>query len=165
MSTRKPPSKWDTPVRRGEFDWILRDIKDEVARATPPPPPTPPQDPPRPPGQRVRVEVEITQRKPPARSRSGLWGVAILLWLVVAVIVLMALLTGGIAAHAQPSAWQSHRDGYLTRYQGTDSQGEPWTGTSYQSGFTTYFDANGPHGETQHCRSWQQGWQTFTECD
>ena len=53
----------------------------------------------------------------------------------------------------------------LTRYQGIDGNGEPWTGTSYQSGFMTYFDANGPHGEQQHCRSWQQGWQTITECD
>ena len=72
-------------------------------------------------------------------------------------------LLAGTAAQAQPSSWQSHRDGYLTRYQGTDSNGEPWTGTSYQSGFTT--DANGPHGEQQHCRSWQQGWQTINECD
>lgn len=80
-----------------------------------------------------------------------------------AITLLMAL--AYTPAHAQPSSWQSHSDGYLTRYQGTDGNGEPWTGTSYQSGFTTYFDANGPHGEQQHCRSWQQGWQTINECD
>jgi len=79
--------------------------------------------------------------------------------------LIVSILAGCTGAHAQPSSWQSHRDGYLTRYQGTDGNGEPWTGTSYQSGFTTYFDANGPHGEQQHCRSWQQGWQTITECD
>jgi hypothetical protein len=61
-----------------------------------------------------------------------------------AITLLMAL--AYTPAHAQPSSWQSHSDGYLTRYQGTDGNGEPWTGTSYQSGFTTYFDANGPHG-------------------
>jgi hypothetical protein len=77
------------------------------------------------------------------------------LWLI----VLLATLAGCTAAHAQPTSWQSHSDGYLTRYQGIDGNGEPWTGTS---GFTTYFDANGPHGEQQLCRSWQEGWQTIT---
>jgi hypothetical protein len=87
------------------------------------------------------------------------------LTLILVLIALLVALAGCTGAHAQPSSWQSHRDGYLTRYQGTDGNGEPWTGTSYQSGFTTYFDANGPHGEQQHCRSWQQGWQSVTECD
>jgi hypothetical protein len=87
------------------------------------------------------------------------------LTLVLVLIALLVALAGCTAAHAQPSSWHSHRDGYLTRYQGIDGNGEPWTGTSYQSGFTTYFDASGPHGEQQHCRSWQQGWQTINECD
>ena len=87
------------------------------------------------------------------------------LTLILVLIALLVALAGCTGAHAQPSSWQSHRDGYLTRYQGTDGNGEPWTGTSYQSGFTTYFDANGPHSEQQHCRSWQQGWQSVTECD
>ena len=69
MATRKKLSKWDVAPARGSYDWILRDIKDEVARATPPPPPTPPQDPPRPP--RVHVAIELVQRQRPARRRQG----------------------------------------------------------------------------------------------
>jgi hypothetical protein len=162
-TTRKAPSKWNVPAAHGSYDWILRDIRDEVARMTPPPPPTPPADPPRPP--RVHIDIEIVHRKPLASPRAGLWGMTILVWLAVIGIVGMLLLSGCTAAHAQPTSWQSHSDGYLTRYQGTDGAGEPWTGTSYQSGFVTYFDANGPHGEQQHCRAWQQSWQSITECD
>jgi len=127
----------------------------------------PPQGPSEPPErggrpQRIHIEIEIVDRRAQQRPRGNRFGTPTLALLV---IVLIAALAGCSGAHAQPSSWQSHRDGYLTRYQGTDSRGEPWTGTSYQSGFTTYFDANGPHGEQQHCRSWQQGWQTITECD
>jgi hypothetical protein len=64
----------------------------------------------------------------------------------------------------QPSSMQSHRDRFVTRYQGADRDGRSWSGTSYKQGFTTYFSASGPHGVQQHCRSWQ-GWQTFTESD
>lgn len=93
MTTRKR-TKFDTPATPGSYDWILRDIRDAVARATPPPPPTPPADPPRPP--RVHVAVEITQRKPPTKPNSGLWGVVGMLWLMIAAIVVMALLTGAL---------------------------------------------------------------------
>ena len=160
-TTRKPRSKWDVPPAHGSYNWILRDIRDEVARMTPPPPPVPPADPPRQP--RVHVAVEIVHRKP-ARPRSNLRDMAIMLWLLVIAILVVAWLTGGIA-HAQPSSWQSYPEGFMTRYQGTDAAGGSWTGTSYRQGFTTYFDANGPHGESRRCRSWEQSWQTITECD
>jgi hypothetical protein len=126
-------------------------------------PPQGPLEPPerggRPP--RIHIEIEIVdrrraQQRPPGHRFGTL---TLTLWLI----VLLAALAGCTAAHAQPTSWQSHSDGYLTRYQGIDGNGEPWrTGTS---GFTTYFDANGPHGEQQLCRSWQEGWQTITECD
>jgi hypothetical protein len=112
----------------------------------------------------VRIDIELVQRRPPQRATGGGYRFGTLT-LALLIIGLLVALAGCAAAHAQPSSWTSHRDGYLTRYQGTDRNGEPWTGTSHESGFTTYFDANGPHGEQQHCRSWQQGWQQFTECD
>jgi hypothetical protein len=87
------------------------------------------------------------------------------LTLTLLIVALFAALAGCTAAHAQPTSWQSYRDGFVTRYQGNDQSGGQWTGTSYRQGFTTYLDANGPNGESKHCRSWQQGWQTFTECD
>ena len=106
--------------------------------------------------------IEIVDRRAQQRPRGYRFGTLTLALLILA---LLAALAGCTAAHAQPSSWQSHREGFMTRYQGTDGQGGQWTGSSYQQGFMTYFDANGPHGETQHCRSWQQGWQTITECD
>jgi hypothetical protein len=126
-------------------------------------PPTPPERDGRP--LRIVVNIEIIERRrqPPQRATGGYrFGTVTLTLLIVALLLALA---GCMPAHAQPSSWQSYREGFMTRYQGSDSNGEPWTGTSYQSGFMTYFDANGPHGETQHCRSWQQGWQTITECD
>lgn len=63
-------------------------------------------------------------------------------YLTLLVIVLLAALLGCAQAHAQPSSWQSYREGFMTLYQGTDRDGGQWTGSSYKQGFTTYFDAN-----------------------
>ena len=96
MATTRKRTNFDAPATPGSYDWILRDIRDEVARATPPPPPTPPVDPPRPP--RVRVEVEIVDKPAMARAqrRQGQWAMAVLLWTIVIGVVGMAWLTGAI---------------------------------------------------------------------
>lgn len=95
MATRKPASKWDVPPRRGEYDHLLQDIRDEVARMTPPPPPTPRPDPPRLP--RVHVAVEIVDKRALARAkrRQGQWAMAVLLWTVVIVVLGMLWASGG----------------------------------------------------------------------
>ena len=141
MTTRKPTTQWDAPARRGEYDHLLAEIRNEVARQTPPPPPAPPSDPPRPP--RVHVQVEVVQRKPPRPSRSGLWGAAIMVWLVVIAIVVMLLLSGCTAALMQRVPlrhWQSHQTARSeTRHQGTRPTGPAMVravrrGSSYQHG-------------------------------
>jgi hypothetical protein len=107
-------------------------------------PPTPPQPPER--GgrpQRIRIEIEIVQRQAPQRATGGYRFSTLALWLI-AIGVLVALLGGCTAAHAQPTSRQSYRDGFMTRYQGNDRDGGQWTGTSYRQGFVTYFDATGP---------------------
>ena len=127
------------------------------------PAPQPPQPPERSGGpRRIRIEIETVQR-PQLAQRHFCWFGTLTLTLLA--IALLAALAGCAAAPAQPSSWQSYREGFMTMHQGTDADGGQRTGQSYRQGFTTYFDANGPHGEQQHCRSWQQGWQTFTECN
>jgi hypothetical protein len=59
------------------------------------------------------------------------------IWIIV--IAILAVLAGCAAAHAQPSSWQSYRQGFETRYQGTDGSGGQWTGSSYKQGFMTFF--------------------------
>ena len=80
------------------------------------------------------------------------------LWLIL--LLLLAAL-----AHAQPTQWQSYREGFVTRYQGTDHRGGTWTGSTYKQGFTTYSDFYGPHGEAQHCRSYELSGTVHTDCD
>ena len=111
--------------------------------------------------QRIHVQIEIVQRQPPQR-RGYRFGTVTLMLLILA---MLGALAGCTQAMAQPSSWQSHREGFMTRYQGNDRDGGQWTGNSFKQGFTTFSEFNGPHGESTRCRSWQQGWQTFTECD
>jgi hypothetical protein len=122
-------------------------------------PPTPPERGGGP--QRIHIEIEIVDFQAQHQPRRYRFGTVTLTLLI---IVLLATLLGCTAVHAQPSNWRSYREGFMTRYQGTDRDGGQWTGQSYKQGFMTYFDANGPHVEQQHCRSWQQGWQSFTDC-
>jgi hypothetical protein len=122
-------------------------------------PPTPPERGGGP--QRIHIEIEIVDRRQQSPRRGYRFG-TMTLWLL---LLAVALALFGCTAQAQPTSWQSYREGFVTRHQGTDDQGGQWTGTSYRQGFTTYFDADGPHGEQRHCRSWQQDWQTLTECN
>ena len=158
MLGRKPAPPRLAPPRRGAFDYMIQNILDETPRAPPPRPPSPaPRDPPH---VRVVVNIEIVpvqHRRPPRASAGSRWAVAALVWL--AVVLLLS------AAHAQPTRWESHRQGFMTYGNGTDPHGGVWQSQSYRQGFTTYTDAQGPGGQTQHCRTWQQGWQTFTECN
>ena len=69
-------------------------------------------------------------------------------------------------AHAQSVDWSSYQQGRsrVSYYQGTASNGEPWTGQSHTSGHTTYFDAYGPNGQTQHCTAYKLGLSAYTDC-
>ena len=137
MATHKTPSKWDTPPRRGEYDYLLRQ-RNEVARVTPPP--EPPADQPRRRRRGVEIEIEIMRRLPPWRATDR-WGlVALVAWVtwVLVFAVLLVALAGCTAAHAQ--TWTSYQQGFLTRHEGTDATGGQWTCTSYRQNFTTYSD-------------------------
>jgi hypothetical protein len=122
-------------------------------------PPTPPERGGGP--QRIRIEIEIVDRRappPPCGYRFG----TVILWLL---LLAVAFALFGSTAQAQPSSWKSYQEGFVTRYQGTDAQGGQWTGNSYELFGTRHYEFNGPHGASRHCRSWQQDWQTTTECD
>jgi len=69
-------------------------------------------------------------------------------------------------AHAQSVDWSSYQQGRsrVSYYQGTASNGEPWTGQSHTSGHTTYFDAYGPNGQAQHCTAYKLGLSAYTDC-
>jgi hypothetical protein len=153
ITKRKKLSKFDVPPARGSYDWILKDIHDEIEKVTPPPPPPePPKEPPRPP--RVHVDIEIVDRRyaaPPARKPGGA-----LKWLVA-----FGLIAAAIVGTAHGETWTSHKEGFMTRYQ--SDQGA--SGSSYKQGFMTYYDMNLPDGSTRHCHSYKQGWQTIMECD
>ena len=103
----------------------------------------------------MHVQVELVQRKPPRPSRSGLWGAAIMVWLVVIVIVVMLLLSGCTAAHADDSAF----------HYGHWSDTNGWHGETRRQGSTTDWTAYGPHGETKHCHQYFVGDQPMTNCN
>jgi len=157
-TARRKLSKLDLPPRRGEFDWILKDIQDEVARQAPP---LPPEEPPQRPQRRVVVNIEVNQarrrpgpsRTPWARSWSA-WKVAVFIWMVVAGVL-------ALASIGKAETWTSQQQGFTTRYQGSDGS----SGLSYRQGFMEHLEVNRPDGSTQRCRSYQQGFQTITECD
>lgn len=126
--------------KRGSFDYLLE---------TPPPPPEPGG------GPRVRIEIEIVQRTPPAKPRGYRIG-TITLGLIV--ILLWASL-----AHAQ--TWSQYRLGGTTYMQGTDQNGGSWTGQQYRLGGTTYGSFTGPNGESRNCSSYRLGSTTYTDCN
>ena len=88
-------------------------------------------------------------------------------------VIVLQLLTGLTVALvlcgqalAQPVDWSSYQQGRsrVSYYQGTASNGEPWTGQSHTSGHTTYFDAYGPNGQAQHCTAYKLGLSAYTDC-
>jgi hypothetical protein len=110
--------------------------------------------------RRVHIVIEIVDRRQPQRRRSSIGTFAVMLF---ALIVALALF--GCAAHAQPSQWESYRQGSTTYYSGTDAKGGQWSGRSYDLGDTTYFDADGPNGQRQHCESYTLGGMRYTRCN
>ena len=112
MLTRQKP-----PPPRGSFDYLI----EPVIRA-PVPPPLPPEHGGRHP-QRIRIEIEITDRRLPPRPQ-GRFGTITLILLLIAVLMALA---GCTSTRAQPSSWQSYREGFMTMHQGTDAAGGSWT--------------------------------------
>ena len=99
MLTRQKP-----PPQRGSFDYLI----EPVIRA-PVPPPLPPEHGGRHP-QRIRIEIEITDRRLPPRPQ-GRFGTITLILLLIAVLMALA---GCTSTRAQPSSWQSYREGFMT---------------------------------------------------
>jgi len=98
-------------------------------------PPTPPgYDGPR----RIRIEIEIVDKRRPVRPFR--------LWPWVLLFILLAM-----AAYAQPrhEHWQ-------------DTNG--WHGETRTQGTTTDWDANGPRGEQKHCHRYMVGSTANTSC-
>jgi hypothetical protein len=140
---------------RGSFDYLLEDIIEKPRVAVPPPPPPRKEEPGRP---RITVNIEINQVKPAQKRHQG----ASLVWLIVLVLVLGFLLAG--CAQAQPTQWQSYRQGFNTMFEGTDGEGRTWTGRAWVQGFTTYADFNGPDGKVLHCQTYELSGITHTNC-
>lgn len=137
----RPPTRADRSV---PLDRVIRDAQERIPREPP----------------RVRVEIEINHRQPPAPQRSKLWhGVALL----IVVIALLSLMGG--CAKAQPTQWQSYRQGFMSYGNGTDRDGHNWQSQSYQQGFTKHTTITGPDGSTTHCTSYKADWRTITECN
>ena len=72
------------------------------------------------PPRRVHVVIEIEDRRPRARQPNGYRFGTVTLLMVLAMI---ALALFGCTAHAQPTQWQSYREGFVTRHQGQDARG------------------------------------------
>src|SRR6516164_644102 len=77
---------------------------------------------------------------------------------------LTVLLLRALAARAQPTEWQSHQEGFVTRYQGTDANGGQWTGSSYQQWGKRFYEFTGPDGQTRRCSASALAGVRNTEC-
>ena len=77
---------------------------------------------------------------------------------------LLALLLLAALAHAQPTSWQSHQEGSITRYQGTDANGGQWTGSSYEQWGKRFYEFTGPDGQTQRCSAYALPGARNAEC-
>ena len=79
-------------------------------------------------------------------------------------LILVVLLLLAALVHAQPTSWQSYRDGFITRYSGTDANGGKWTGSSYEQWGTRFYEFTGPDGRTQRCSAYELPGARQTEC-
>jgi len=82
-TTRKRHSKWDVPPRRGEFDYLLKEIRDETARQAPPHPPEERGGG----GPRVHIEIVVPPLAQPIRRNGYRFG-TITGWIILLAIVL-----------------------------------------------------------------------------
>ena len=99
------------------------------------------------------------QRAPTRPARSD-WAARI----IVALFIIGLIALCG-CAHAQPSQWQSYKQGFMTYGTGTDAQGHNWQSQSYDQGFTRYTDMQGPNGTMVHCESRKLNFVVTTECN
>jgi hypothetical protein len=133
----RPPTRADRTV---PLDVLIRRTQERIPREPP----------------RVRVEIEINQRQPPPPQRSKLWHGVVLLIVVIALLSLM-----GGCAQAQPTQWNSYKQGFLTMHDGSDGT----HAQSYTQGFITHTDITLPDGAKRYCQSYQADWRTITECN
>jgi hypothetical protein len=94
--------------------------------------------------QRIRVEIEIIDRRAPApKRRTG----SLLGWLILLLLI-------ALAAHADNTGF---------RYEHwTDTNG--WHGETRTEGRTTDWDAYGPQGQQKHCHRYYVGDTGYTTC-
>jgi hypothetical protein len=105
-------------------------------------PPTPPErgDGPR----RIRIEIEIVDRRQQSPQRGYRFG-TFTLWLIV--LLLLAALAHGQQRYEH---WQDITSG--------------WHGQTRTEGSTTDWDAYGPDGQQKHCHRYYVGDQPYTTC-
>jgi hypothetical protein len=100
-----------------------------------------------PPGRPVRVwvQIEVCQRRKPARRR---------LWPFWAALIGLWLLLGSAMGQSAP-------DGIYDHWQDTRTG---WQGQVWSDGRTTDADAYGPRGQQQHCHTYTSGKDRHTTC-
>lgn len=135
--TTKPRSKWDVPPRRGEYDHLLKEIRDEMERVPPPP-----DEPPRPPRVTVNIELVDRRQQSPSRSRRP----AVFLWVIVLTILAIAFAHAETTRRTDPPVDR----GYTTRDFG-DGVARTWSNDQRAGHF---------HG----CDSYKLSGTVYTNC-
>jgi hypothetical protein len=98
--------------------------------------------------QRLRIEIEIVDRRAPLLSSGYRFGTFAL--------VLFILLLLAALAHADQGG---------IRYEHWQDIGNGWHGQTRTEGTTTTWDAYGPNGERKSCHRYYVGDQPFTTCN
>ncbi len=149
---KAPPAKLPPP-RRGQYDWMVEGTKPSAGTSAPPPPVPPERGGGSP---RVRVEIEIVQRKsfPSTGTRTG--RIAAVLWASIATILAISL-----AGCAQAETFSTHRLGSTSYTEGSDGT----RAQSYDLGSSTFTDIQRRDGSTTRCRSFMLGSTRQTTCD
>ncbi len=136
------------PPKRGQYDYLWKEGTKPLAGTLAPPPPPPPE---RGGGNpRIRVEIEIVQRTPPRKDRSG---AALAFWIVVAVIAVAATTARG-------ETITSYKLGATTYYRGSEGS----SGMTYRQGSTDYGEFTTPDGRRTICTSFMLGSARQTSC-